>query len=53
VRLKLPEWVHDEVWLDDNNAIAYYAVDGVRCGAHWYHRRPGTDECCVGSFKWL
>lgn len=53
-RIALPSWMTEPMWLDDDNALRYYEVEGVRCGAIWYHRKQDKPEdICFGSFKWL
>ena len=60
----LPGWVHDPVWLDENNFITWVTwnpegPDALPYMALWYHRPKnqrahleGLKGWCFGSFGW-
>lgn len=52
--LEIPEWAHNVVYLDDNNAVTFvtWKDETEPYMAIWYHNRPGTDTLCFGSFGW-
>lgn len=51
----LPDWVHDVVWLNDENAVTFTTSEDEPgpTGAMWWHRDQRTpDEWHMGGFQW-